>query len=168
MLKKIALIALFVLPISAMAQTLKFGHFKTADIITAMPEYKAATAQLQKTQKQYEDEMKRTSDELNKKLQTFNESKDSLPQNIADRRQKELQDMYQRGQEYEQTAQTEMTKLQKQLMEPITKKLEDAINAVGAAGGYTYIFDLSSVNVPYVGPASTDVTNMVKAKLGIK
>jgi outer membrane protein len=61
-----------------------------------------------------------------------------------------------------------MTKLQKQLMEPITKKLEDAINAVGATGGYTYIFDLSSVNVPYVGPASTDVTNMVKAKLGIK
>jgi len=168
MLKKIALIALFALPISVMAQTLKFGHFKAADVVTALPEYKTATDKLQSTQKQYEEEMKRTDEELQKKLQDFNQKKDSLPQNIADRRQKELQDMYQRGQEYAQNAQTEMQKLQKQLMDPILQKVQDAVTAVGQAGGYTYIFDTSSITIPYVGAGSADVTGQIKAKLGVK
>lgn len=168
MLKKIVLIALFALPMCAMAQTLKFGHFKSADVITAMPEYKAAMAQLEKTQKQYTDEMKRTSDEFNKKLAEYNAAKDSLPQNIADRRQKELQDMSQRGQEYEQNAQTEMQKLQTELTDPIFKKVETAIDAIGAAGSYTYIFDLSRTSIPYVGSGSVDLTSQIKTKLGVK
>jgi outer membrane protein len=55
------------------------------------------------------------------------------------------------------------------MLEPIVKKIEDAIKAVGQEGGYTYIFDLNTTNIPYVSETlSTDVTAAVKAKLGIK
>ena len=50
-------------------------------------------------------------------------------------------------------------------MQPITTKLLDAIKAVGKAGGYVYIMDLSA-GIPYVSDTlSKDVTAEVKAEL---
>ena len=89
MLKKIALLLLLALPLGASAQTFKFGHMKFAVIITIMPEYIKAQADLQALQKQYTTEIKRTSDEFNKKYAGFVAAKDTLPQNISERRQKE-------------------------------------------------------------------------------
>ena len=49
----------------------------------------------------------------------------------------------------------------------IQKKLLDAINAVGQAGGYVYIMQTGSAL--YISTTlSTDVTAQVKAKLGLK
>ncbi len=171
MLKKFALVLLLALPMmGASAQTFKFGHVKFYDVVTAMPEYVKAQAELQALQKQYTTEIKRTSDEFNKKYAEFVAAKDTLPQNISERRQKELQDMSQRGQEYEQEAQQQMQKAQEEKTTPIFKKAEDAIKAVGEAEGFTYIFDLSNKSsIPFVNEkVSIDVTQMVKSKLGIK
>ena len=67
MLKKIALIAaLIALPLIAGAQT-KFGHVNSQEIITLMPEFTKANADLEAMAKQYQDEMQRTEEEFNKK-----------------------------------------------------------------------------------------------------
>ena len=63
MLKKIALLLLLIAPMSVFAQ--KFGHIKSADVLTVMPEFTKAQTDIQAMQKQYEDEMKRATDELN-------------------------------------------------------------------------------------------------------
>ena len=157
MLKKIALLALLIIPMSIFAQTLKFGHVRSYEVIQIMPEYEKAMADLQDLQKKYTDEIKRANDEFNRKYQEFIQQQDSLPRNIAERRQKELQDLMERGQQFEH------------LTAPIFKKVEDAIIAVGQEGQYTYIFDLSRTSIPYVNDKqSTDVTTALKAKLGIK
>ena len=44
-------------------------------------------------QKQYEDEIKRASDEFNKKYAEYQQEQKNLPQNIQERRQKELQEL---------------------------------------------------------------------------
>ena len=49
----------------------KFGHVKFAEILTVMPEYTKAQTDIQAQQKQYEDEMKRASDELTKKFTEY-------------------------------------------------------------------------------------------------
>lgn len=55
------------------------------------------------------------------------------------------------------------------MLEPIAKKIDDAIKAVGQDGGYVYIFDLNATQIPFVNETlSTDVTSAVKAKLGIQ
>ena len=110
-------------------------------------------------------------EEFNKKYQEFQQAmaKDSLPANIAERRQKELQDMMQRQEQFQQDAQQQMQKAQTDAMAPIYKKLDDAIKAVGAAEGVIYIFDLARTSIPYVNEAqSINLTNKVKANLGIK
>ena len=130
MLKKFALaIALFALPLGAMAQQ-KFAHMNSQEVITVMPEFTKAQADLDALAKQYQKEMETGEAELNKKYQEFLQQADSLPQNIAERRQKEIQDMAQRQQQFQQEAAQAMQKAQTDAMAPIYKKLDEAIQAV--------------------------------------
>jgi len=171
MLKKIALVMLLALPMGVFAQNLKFGHIDAQEIITVMPEFTKAQNDIQTLEKQLTAELQRTQEEFNKKYQEFQQAiaKDSLPPNIAERRQKELQDMMQRQEQFQQDAQQQMQKAQNDAMAPIYQKLDNAIKAVGAAEGVIYIFDLARTSIPYVNESqSINLTNKVKANLGIK
>lgn len=167
MLKKIVLAAILAFPLSVMAQT-KFGHMNSQEVITAMPEYTKAQTDLDAMAKQYQEEMQRTQEEFNKKYQEFLAQADSLPRNIAERRQKELQDMDQRQQQFQQEVYQSMQKAQQDALTPIYQKLETAIQAVGKAEGVIYIFDIARTPVAYIGAESVDLTAKVKAQLGIK
>lgn len=167
MLKKIALLLLLIAPMSVLAQ--KFGHVKFAEILTVMPEYTKAQTDIQAQQKQYEDEMKRASDELTKKFTEYQQEQANLPKNIQERRQKELQELNEKGMQFQADAQQQLQKAYAEMMEPIYKKIDDAIKAVGQEGGYVYIFDLNRTDIPFVNESlSTDVTPAVKGKLGLK
>ena len=88
---------------------------------------------------------------------------------LCTQRQKELQDMMQRQEQFQQEAQQQMQKAQADAMAPIYKKLDDAIKAVGAAEGVIYIFDLARTPVAYVNESqSINLTPKVKTQLGIK
>lgn len=167
MLKKIALLLLLIAPMSVFAQ--KFGHVKFAEILTVMPEYTKAQTDIQAQQKQYEDEMKRASDELTKKFTEYQQEQANLPKNIQERRQKELQELNEKGMQFQADAQQQLQKAYAEMMEPIYKKIDDAIKAVGQEGGYVYIFDLNRTDIAFVNESlSTDVTPAVKGKLGLK
>lgn len=167
MLKKIALLLLLIAPMSVFAQ--KFGHVKFAEILTVMPEYTKAQTDIQAQQKQYEDEMKRASDELTKKFTEYQQEQANLPKNIQERRQKELQELNEKGMQFQADAQQQLQKAYAEMMEPIYKKIDDAIKAVGQEGGYVYIFDLNRTDIPFVNESlSTDVTPAVKGKLVLK
>lgn len=167
MLKKIALLALLIIPAGAFAQ--KFGHVRSTDIITVMPEYTKAQTDIQAMQKQYEDEIKRAQDELTKKYTEYQQEQANLPKNIQERRQQELQDLQEKGIQFQQDASQQLQKAYADMMEPIYKKFEDALKAVGQEGGYIYLFDLSRTDIPFVSETqSTDVTAAVKGKLGLQ
>ena len=166
MLKKIALFLMLILPMSVFAQ--KFGHIKTQEILTVMPEYTKAQTDINTMQKQYEDEMKRLTDEIQKKFAAYQQEQANLPKNIQERRQKELQELNERGMQMQQDAEQQLQQSWMQMLEPIAKKIDDAIKAVGQEGGYVYIFDLNATQIPFVNETlSTDVTGAVKAKLGL-
>jgi outer membrane protein len=167
MLKKIALILMLIAPMSVFAQ--KFGHIKMQEVVSLMPEYTKAQTDINTMQKQFDDELKRAQDDFAKKYAEYQQDQANLPKNIQERRQKELQELSERGMQLQQDAQQQLQQSWMQMLEPIVNKIEEAIKAVGQEGGYTYIFDLNTTNIPYVSETlSTDVTAAVKAKLGIK
>ena len=167
MLKKIALLLMLILPMSVFAQ--KFGHIRTQEILTAMPEYTKAQTDIQTMQKQYENEMKIVQEDFQKKFTAFQQEQANLPKNILERRQNELQQLGERAQQMQQDAQRDLEKSWMEMLEPIAKKIDDAIKAVGQEGSYVYIFDLNTTNIPFVNETlSTDVTGAVKSKLGIQ
>ena len=62
-----------------------------------------------------------------------------------------------------------MQKSEQEKLEPIYKKLQDAIKAVGNEGGYTFIVEETAEQIiPFMGSSVIDVTTAVKTKLGIK
>ena len=167
MLKKIALILLLIAPMSVFAQ--KFGHFNAQEILAVMPETQKAQTDIDTMRKQFEDEIKRTEDEVNKKFAAYQQEQANLPKNIQERRQKELQDLAEKGMQYQRDAQQELERSWMEMLEPIYKKLNDAVKAVGDEGGYVYLFDISTTQIPYVNETlSTNVSAAIKAKLGIQ
>lgn len=171
MLKKIALVIMLVIPMGVLAQTVKFGHIYSQEVIVLMPEYTSAVTEIQALEKKFQDEMQRTNEELTKKYQEFQQavSEGNLPQNIQERRQKEIQDMAERSEQFQQEAYQQLQKTSQELMAPISKKVEDAIKAVGQEDNMVYVFDLSRTAIPFVNDKlSTDITSKVKSKVGIK
>ncbi|MBR2153693.1 MAG: OmpH family outer membrane protein [Bacteroidaceae bacterium] len=165
-MKKIVLAVLLALPMSVFAQ--KFAHVNSEQIIQAMPEFTAAQTDIQNLQKQYEEELQRMQDELKTKSEDFDKNQATLPDAVKQRRQQELQDLYQRLQQYAQTAEQELAKARTEKMQAIQTKVLAAIKEVGNAGQYVYVMDISS-GIPYISETlSTDVTATVKTKLGLK
>lgn len=157
---------LMLAPLAAFAQ--KFGHVNSQEIIQVMPEYTKAKTEVDALQKQYEADLKSMQDELTKKSQSYDTEKATLPANIKQRREQELQDMYQKIQQSYQDNQQALAKASQEKMQVITTKVVDAIKQVGQAGGYVYIMDVSG-GIPYISTTlSTDVTAQVKTKLGLK
>jgi len=165
-MKKLLLMFLMCAPIAAFAQ--KFGHVNAQEIIQVMPDYTKAKNEIDALQKQYEDDLKSMQDELTKKSQAYEKEQATLPDNIKQRREQELQEMYQKIQQSYQDNQQALAKASQEKMQAITTKVIDAIKQVGQAGGYAYIMDVAG-GVPYISTTlSTDVTADVKAKLGLK
>jgi len=166
MFKKILLAIAVALPMSAMAQ--KFGVVDIESVFTAMPETTAMQTQLQETSKKYEDEFMKLQEEVNKLYADFKTIQEdaNTPASIKERRLQEVQDRYAKVQQFRETAQQDLARLEQQLSAPIQQKLTDAIKAVGAEGGYTFIMPNEGLLL-YTGTDVTDVTSQVRTKLGI-
>lgn len=165
MIKKLLLAIMIALPTMAFGQ--KFGIVNTGAIMQELPDVKEATAQLETASKKYDDEFKNLQAEMQKKYEDYQKAEqENSPKTILDRRMSELQELDQKIQQFRQTASQDLQRQQEQLLAPIQQKVINAINAVGAEGNYTFIFEN---NVPvYVGSSVTDITAAVKTKLGIK
>ncbi len=168
MLKKLLLAVLVAAPLCMNAQ--KFGVINTSEIFNVMPEKATAEATLKSVAEKYDTELKNLQTAFQKKVEEYDaqNNDDKTPQAIKDRHMQELQDEYQKIQNFQQTASQDIQKQQDQLLAPIQTKLQNAITAVGAEGGYTFIYDLSIPSVIYHGAGAEDLTAKVKAKLGIK
>ena len=166
MLKKLIIAIMCCLPLTMVAQSLKFGTVNTAEVLAVMPERADAEKQLQDLTKRYEDEFMKLQEDFQKKYQEVQALGDSVPETIKMRRYEELQTMDQRIQSFRQVAEQDLAKKQEELFIPIQQKLMEAINAVGSENGFTYIFDANAAY--YKGVGNEDVTPLVKAKLGIQ
>ena len=167
-MKKFILCAVCALCGFTTANAQKFGHVNSQDIIQAMPEFTKARTDIETLTKQYEADLKQMQEELQKKSEAYEKEQATLPANIKQRRETELQEMYQKIQQSYQDNQQALAKEQSEKLQAITTKVLEAIKAVGQAGNYVYIMDLAA-GIPYISTTlSTDVTADVKAKLGLK
>ena len=166
-MKKLLFLALLIAPLSVFSQ--KFGHLDSGVVIQLLPEYTQAQADLQTLQKQFEDELQYMRDEFTRKSDEFSTQSSTPPDNIRERRDKELEELYNKMNQYYQDSQQSLQLASQEKMGEITTKVLKAIKQVGEEGGFVYIFDSAGDMVPYVSQTlSTDVTELVKAKLGIK
>ena len=161
-MKKIILMLMLCAPMTMFAQ--KFGKVNTQTIMNTLPDVAKANGELEALRKQKENEMKGMQDELTRKGEEYEKTKSTMNATKQKETEAELQTLYQKIQQAYQDAQKEISEKSNELMEPIITKVRNAINAVGKAGGYTYIFEEGQAG--YTGETVKDVTAEVQAKIG--
>ena len=166
MLKKLLLAVAVALPMIASAQTVKLGLVDTNSIVSQMKETAEAQNKINDMSKRLDTEYKSLTDEMQRKLDEFQNMKADEPTAIKERKARELEEYQQKIQNFERQAYSDLQKLQSDLMAPIMKKIQDAIHTVGMEGGYTLIQDMNPQSILYYGAPAVDITNDVKAKLG--
>lgn len=169
-MKRVLVVLLLLLPLgfgTAYAQTLKFAHIDRQALIKLMPEMDSATRKLQAFEKNTMDQMDQLQVEMNTKYQDYLQKKEKLSPALLQAKEKELQELQQRLQEYNYAAQKDYQDLSGKLMNPIMDRCNQAIQKVGKANGYTYVFDSSMQLLIYISDQSTDLMPLVKKELGI-
>ena len=144
----------------------KFGRINSQEVMLAMPETTEMQTKLQAVAKDWEENLETINVEFNNKLQDFQKNLNSLSDAARQIKEKELNDLRQRGTEMQQMAQQDLAKQEQELMTPIIEKAQNAIKAVSKAGGYTAIFETGSL-VYFDEATLTDITPLVKKELGI-
>lgn len=165
MIKRTILALLIALPMSLFAQ--KFGVINFDAIMQGMPEFTDMQNQIAEASKKYEDEYGKLKEEFNKKLTEYQqlEQDANTPQGIKDRRMQEMSELDQKAQQFLNSAQQDLQRMQYQLGAPIQQKILDATKAIGQEGGYVFIFPAGQA--VYEGAMVEDVTNIVAKRLGV-
>ena len=143
----------------------KIGRISSQEVVVNMAEYKEAQTQLEALAKDLQAQMETIQVEMNTKIQEYQKGAETMTDAVRQLKEKELNDLNTRLQEFNQVAQQELQKKEQELMEPIIKKANEAITEVSKAGGYTVIFESGSM-IYFDEAQVKDITPEVKAKLG--
>jgi len=151
----------------AFAQATKFGYIDSRELLKAMPELAAADKELQEFAKTYQDELQKMSKEYEKKVQEFQAGEKTMSDAVKEVKIKEIQDLQNRMETYNQSATEKVDTKKQALYDPILKKADQAIKDVAKEKGYDYVFDASSGALLHANE-SDNILQLVKTKLGIK
>ncbi len=141
----------------------KVAHINTNELITAMPEMKAAQAEMEKLGKTYEADIQSMRTELQTKMKQYDAEAATKTQEENEKRVVEVQKMQQDIQQYAGNAQQELQKKEVDLLKPIQEKAFAAINKVAKAQGFQYVLDEATLLVA----DGKDILADVKKELGI-
>ncbi|MEW5846719.1 MAG: OmpH family outer membrane protein [Bacteroidota bacterium] len=164
----LAIVAALTLGFSGVkAQNYKFGHINSQELLKAMPDRDSAEAKIKKYAESLQEQVEQLQVEFNKKYQDYLQKRNTFTDAIREMKEKELTDMQQRAQEYQQVAEQDYQRFQSETLKPVIDKADAAIKKVAKANGFTYIFDTSSGVLLYFSEQSIDITPLVKKELGI-
>ena len=155
-----------ILPFGLSGQ-MKIGYIDSNRIMADFEEVRTAQAKLEKQTRQFEAEYTGYLAQLDSLQRSFERQKLLLSAEKQQEKEAEMQQLYMATQQFQQqkfSPQGEIYLYQAQLMEPILKKVDDAVKIVGAAKGFDFIFDAGNSGLVYALPAY-DITTEVIAEL---
>lgn len=165
-MKKILLIATAAMISAAAFAQPKFAHVNFSELVQLMPEMDEARTAMTASQKEAQDTFQGMYEEYQSKVNAYQQNASKWTDAIRSAKEKELGDIQQRLEEFNQTIQQELQQQQQQLMAPIQQKAAETVKTIAKAGGYVYVFDVTSL-LYYDENQSTDLTPEARKTLGI-
>ncbi len=164
-MKKLIVAAVMALGVFNASAQNKIGYINTDELIGVMPETDKADKEMDEYRQSLAVQGQDMMRDLSFKDSVFVKDSAKYSPSMKEIKRKELVDLYQKVQNWQNQAQEMYNQeAQKKLM-PIRNKALDAIKAVAKESGYTYVLDINSV---IVAPPGDDMLSLVKKKLGIK
>ncbi|WP_246008966.1 OmpH family outer membrane protein [Hymenobacter metallilatus] len=156
---------------ASMAQTaapLKIGYTSVEYVLSQMPESKQIESQLKDYSTQLKNQLDAKYTEYQTKGQAFQNGQATMSDPVRADKQKELQNLQQSIQEFQQNAEVSLQQKQQALLKPALDKLQKNIDAVADENGYTYILNSDGASpVLLHGPKDGDVSDLILKKMGI-
>jgi outer membrane protein len=145
---------------------MKIGYISINELLNSMPEFKKADTTLAVFRNRLEEQFDAIQKEYGEQQGILN-SRDTIKYSKVqlDVKRQNLADMLTRIQNYNQQASQQQDQKRQEILAPVQKKADDAIQAVAKENGYVYILEKETL---HVFPSSEDVLPLVKKKLGIK
>ncbi len=166
-MKKLFILIAALLGVSTVSAQ-KFARVNLQEIVVAMPEFEEAQKNLEAFGKDLQEQMEQIQVEFNNKLADFQKNQATMAASVKQMRQQELEQLQQRYAEFQQIAQQDFQKKENELIEPVQKKANDAVNKVAKIAGYIAVFNTSLPTLAYFDEAQlTDIAPLVKKELGI-
>ncbi|MBU4537442.1 MAG: OmpH family outer membrane protein [Weeksellaceae bacterium] len=132
-------------------------------VLSAMPETKKMTTDLDTFSKTKGDELNKQAESFQKEVQQYQAEGAKLTEAQRTAKEGELQKKQQNLQQLQQTAQNDLAQRRDAAVKPIIEKLNNAVTKVAKANGFDFIID-STALIYKGGP---DATPLVKKELGL-
>jgi outer membrane protein len=162
-----------VIATASLAQTpaQKIGYADTEYIFTQLPEAKQVDVDLKAHGAQLQSQMEAKQKEMENKYKAYQNMPATTPDAIRADKERELQQLQENYQKFQQDAQTSFQNKQAKLMEPLFAKVADAINFVAKEQGYTFIISPGLMggggDILLYSDEKYDISGAVLKKLGI-
>ncbi|MFD1616507.1 OmpH family outer membrane protein [Gelatiniphilus marinus] len=143
----------------------KVAHINTQELISAMPEMKAAQTQLETLGKTYQTDIQNMATEFQNKVKQYDAEASTKTQEENTKRAQEVQTMEQNIRQFQGQAQQDLQKKEIELLKPITEKAKTAILKVARAQGFEYVLD--SAQGVMIMADGKNLLDDVKKELGI-
>ena len=156
---------------ASMAQTaapLKIGYTSVEYVLSQMPESKQIESQLKDYSTQLKNQLDTKMTEYRTKGEAYQKGAATMPDPVRADKEKELQNLQQSIQEFQQNAEASLQQKQQALLKPALDKLQKNIDAVAEENGFTYILNSDGASpVLLHGPKEGDVSDLILKKMGI-
>lgn len=168
-IKKATALLVMVILISSFGfgqSAVKFGYIDSNEILSMMPETDSLQNELKAYANYLDKQMQSMGMEYQTKLQDYQQNVNTMSDLIRQTKEKELTDLQDRIQAFQQNADQDLSSKQAELFNPLIEKVKTAITEVGKENGYTYIFDVGTGALVFYENGD-NVLPLVKKKLGL-
>ncbi|MBP1631228.1 MAG: OmpH family outer membrane protein [Bacteroidetes bacterium] len=146
-------------------KAIKLGHFNSSELIKKMPEGDSAQAEMKKYMEELQTEAESMQKEYQRLAAEYQAKEAQLSDLLKSSKQKEIQSVGERFQEFQQNAEQEIQKKREELMSKITDKIKAAVTEIAKENKYTYIFE--STGILWYAEESEDISPLILKKLNI-
>jgi outer membrane protein len=162
---KLFVVALFVaFSVQTQAQD-KIGHINFDELVAQMPGQDSINKALENFVAGLESQVQAMQTELEAKYADYQSNQATMSEIIRQTKEKEIMDLQQRMEAFNQQAQYEIQNKQFELSQPLLNKAQKAIEDVAKENGFTYIINGNVQILLYAN--GTDIMPLVKTKLGL-
>lgn len=126
------------------AQNQKIGYVDTDAILSKIPEYQGIDQQLRLLSQEWKKELDSMQQQIERLKEDFEAREILYTEEVRKQKQEEIRRLVRQREQYMEQkfgSDGEYYRKQRELLEPIQRKVFDAINSVARSGGYDFVFD---------------------------
>lgn len=165
-----AAIILFATALSAQHKHLKLGYTNVEDLVVLMPESKTIESELKSYKNQLDNSLSQKMKEFEEKYTNYQKGASMMSDVIRADKERELRNLQESIEAFQKDAEMSIQRKQIDLLDPVLKKVQKAIEDVANENGFDYIFNTEGgfgSSILLHMPKQDDVTNLVMKKLNI-